>query len=71
MVQWVIRSIPHGRPIELFLVSASVSSQYMLSCMFDGALKNPNLAANRKRVAHVVVAVGFLSDYLIGPLSYV
>ena len=25
MVQWVIRSIPHGRLIELFLVSASAS----------------------------------------------
>ena len=42
---------------------------YVLSCMWDGAYKM-TLAANQK-VAQVVVAVGFLSHYLNGPLPYV
>ena len=39
-----------------------------LSCLWDGAVTR-FLAANRK-VAQVVVAAGFLSSYLNGPLPY-
>ena len=40
MVQWVIRSIPHGGPIELFLVSSSFPFwvRYVLFCLEDVAL---------------------------------
>ena len=64
MVQWIIGSIPYGGPIELFLVPASapwLDKQrvwYVLSCLWDDAYKR-SLAANRKRVAHVVATVGF------------
>ena len=44
MVQWVVRSIPHGGPIELFLVQASAD---VLSCLWDGVYKR-NPAANQK-----------------------
>ena len=40
----------------------------MLSCLWDGAVTR-FLAANRE-VAQVVVAAGFLSSYLNGPLPY-
>ena len=42
-VQWVVGSILHGGPIELFLVPASVPRLvqqrlwYVLSCLWDGA----------------------------------
>ena len=71
MVRWVVGSIPHGGPIELFLVPASAPRLvyqrpwYVLSCLWDGAYKI-TLAANR-RVDHVA-ATGFLSRYLNGPL---
>ena len=39
MVQWVVRSILHGGPIELFLVPASAPQLYVLSCLWDGAYK--------------------------------
>ena len=41
----------------------------LLSCLWDGAYKR-TLPANR-RVAHVVVAAGFLARYLSGPLPHV
>ena len=41
----------------------------MLSRQWDGAYKR-TLAANWKIVAHVVVAAGFLSHYLNGPLGF-
>ena len=66
MVQWFVGSILHGRPIELFLGPASAPQLvYVLSCLWDDAYKRS------KRVAHVVVAEGFLSHYLSGPLPYV
>ena len=43
MVQWVVRSVPHGGPIELFLVPASASQ--LVSSQLDGAYKR-SLAAN-------------------------
>ena len=53
MLRWVIGSIPHGGPIELFPVPASaprlVSQKpwYVLSCLCYGAYKR-TIAANRK-----------------------
>ena len=53
MLRWVIRSILHGEPIELFLVPASAARLlkqrpwYVLSCLWDGAYKR-TLAANWK-----------------------
>ena len=53
MVRRVVGSIPHGGPIELFLVSASAPrlvqqmSWYVFSCLWDDAYKR-TLAANRK-----------------------
>ena len=53
MVQWLIESIPHGGPIELFRIPASAPrlvqqrSRYVLSCLWDGAY-NRSLAANQK-----------------------
>ena len=41
----------------------------MLSCLWDGVYKR-SLAANKNKIAHVVAAVSFLSDYLSGPLLY-
>ena len=40
MVRWVIRSIPHGGPIELFLVLLSFPFwvRYVLFCLEDVAL---------------------------------
>ena len=40
MVQWVARWIPHGGPIEIFLVPA-IAPQLVLSCLWDGAYKMP------------------------------
>ena len=65
MVRWVVGSILHGGPTELFLIPASAPqlvqqrTWYVLSCLLDGAYKR-SLAANLKRVAHEVVAAGFL-----------
>ena len=66
LVRWVIRSIIHGEPIELFLIPVNVpyyGVTYAVVCavLSDGAYK---------RVAHVVVAAGFLSDYLNGLMPY-
>ena len=61
---WIVGSIPHGGPIELFLIPASASRLdyqrlwYVLSCLWGGTYKR-FLAANW-RVACVVVAAGFL-----------
>ena len=41
----------------------------MLSCMWDGAYKI-NLCCYSERVAHVVTAEGFFSQYLNGPLPF-
>ena len=74
MVRWVVRSILHGGPIELFLVPASAPRLvqqrlwYMLSCLWDGAYKR-SLAANHKEYP-MWAAEGFLSRYLNGPLPY-
>ena len=66
MVRWIVGSILHGGPIELFLVLASAPRLVCLSGLWDCAYKR-TLAANKK-VAHVVRAAGFLSRYLNGPL---
>ena len=64
MVRLIFGLIPHGKPIELFLVPANAPRLvkqrpwYVLFCWSDGALI---------RVAHVM-AMWFLSDYLSGPL---
>ena len=55
MVQWVVRSIPHGGPIEQLLVPANALDLSLLcnkDCgmcypVWDGAFKR-SLAANRK-----------------------
>ena len=53
MVRWVVGSILHGGPIELFLVPASAPRLvqqrpwYVLSCLWDGAYKG-TLDVNRK-----------------------
>ena len=73
MVQWIVGSIFHGGPIELFLVPASAPRLvqqrpwYMLSCLWGGAYKIT--LANREKIAYVAAA-GFLSRYLNGPLPY-
>ena len=66
MVRWVIRSIPHGELIELFLVPDRKSTTgiqrpwCVLSCLWDGAYKR-SLIANKKRIVHLVAAASFLS----------
>ena len=51
MVRWVVGSILHGGPIELFLVQANAPRLvyqrpwYVLSCLWDDAYKR-TLAAN-------------------------
>ena len=48
MVRWVVGSILHGGPFELFFVPASAPQQvYVLSSLWDGAYKR-TLAANWK-----------------------
>ena len=50
MVQWVVGSILHGGPIELFLVPASApltKAMYVLSCWWDDSYKR-TLAPNQK-----------------------
>ena len=53
MVRWIVGSILHGGPSELFLVPASAPHLvqqrpwFVLSCLWDGAYKR-TLAANRK-----------------------
>ena len=53
MVRWVVGSILHGGPIELFLVPSSAPRLveqrpwYVLFCQWDGASKR-TLAANWK-----------------------
>ena len=67
MVRWVVGSILHGGPIELFLGPAMAPQLvtqrlwYVLSCQWEGAYKR-TLVVNRK-VAYVATA-GFLSRYL-------
>ena len=47
LVQWVVGSIPHGGPIELFFVPASAPQLvykgpwYVLFCLWDNAFKEP------------------------------
>ena len=67
MVRWVVGRILRGGLIELYIVPAS-APWYVLSCLWDDAYKI-TLAANRKRVAHVVAA-GFPFWYPNGPLPY-
>ena len=59
MLRWVVGSIPHGGPIELFLVAASIPwmmhTKYLLLLI--------------ERVIYLAVATGFLSRYMSGPLS--
>ena len=51
MMRWVVGSIPHGRPIELFLTTGLTKTY-----LWDGAYKRP-LAANKKS-SPVVAAAG-------------
>ena len=66
MLRWVVGSILHGAPIELFFVPASaprLAEQrpwHVLYCLWDDAYK---------RVAYVAAAC-FLSRHLSGPLPY-
>ena len=46
MVRWVIRSIPYGGPVEVYLIPAS-APWYVLSCLWDSVYKR-TLAANQK-----------------------
>ena len=70
MVRWVVGSILHDGPIELFLVPASAPPPwYVLSCLWDGAYKRTHIKES-ERVADVAAA-GFLSRYLNGSLPYV
>ena len=76
MVRWVVGSMLHGGPFELFLVPASAPQLvyqrpwYVLSFLWDGAyIKQPLLLIGKS--SHVVVAAGFLSRYLNGSLPYV
>ena len=57
---------PHNGLIELFIIPAS---SLQVSCMWDSAYKR-SLAANKKRVAYIVVATGFISYYLNGTMPY-
>ena len=63
MVRWVVRSILHDGPIELFLYLAS-GIYYPVCGMVH--IKEPLLP-----VAHIVAAAGFLIRYLSGPWPYV
>ena len=66
MVRWVIGSILHSGPIELFLIPVSGPRlMYVLACLLDDAYKI-TVAAKRKEYP-----VCFLSHYLNGPLPYV
>ena len=74
LVRCITGSIPHGEPTELFLVITSaphtvLTKAVVCDMLSDGAYKR-TLAVNRKRIAHVVAAAGFLSSYLSGPLLY-
>ena len=60
MVQWVIGSIPHGGPIELFLVPVSAPGMMHI--------KEPLLLIGKSSPCG---SSGFLSCYLSGPLPYV
>ena len=69
MVRWVVGSIVHGGPIELFLVPASAPwLVYVLSCLWDGAYKRI-VAAIRKEQPIWWQQVS--SRYLNGPFPYV
>ena len=57
MVRWVVGSIPHGGPIELFLVPAS-APRLVLSCLWDGAYKI-TLAADQKEGFFLAKSGGF------------
>ena len=63
MMRWVVRSIPHGGPIEHFIIPASIGitkelyQWYVLSCLCDAAYRRI-LAANW----------GFLFHCLSGPI---
>ena len=50
MVRWVVRSITHDGPIELYLIPASAPHTILkavVSCLWDGSYKR-TLAANQK-----------------------
>ena len=62
MVRWVVGSIAHGGPMELYHNNSRGK--------LDGAYKI-SLAAYRKRIANLVAAAGFSSLSLSGPLPHV
>ena len=68
MMQWVIGSIPHSGLTALFLVPASAPLQMYQRLCNKGYGMCYHVCG--ERVAHVVAA-GFLSRYLSGPLPYV
>ena len=74
MEQWIIGSIPHGVPIEVFLVPASAhnwcNKGHVMCYPVCGKMhiKEPLLLI--ERVAHLAAA-RFLSHYLSGYLQYV
>ena len=65
IVLWVVGSIPHGGPIEQFFIPM------VCVILSVGWCIQKNHCCQSKRVAHVVVAAGFLSNCLSGPLPYV
>ena len=73
MVRWLVGSILHGGPIELFLIPVNAPRLvyerpwYVVSWLWDDAYKR-TLVANPN--CYVVSAAGFLSRYLNSPLLY-
>ena len=63
MVLWVVGSILHGEPIELYLVPASAPQMpwYVLSCLWVGSYKNTTLLLIGKSSLNIVPAAGYLS----------
>ena len=66
VVQWVARSIPHGEPIEQVLIPVSAPQLvYKSNGMCYPVCRMVHI---KEKVAHVMVAAGFLAHYLSSPL---
>ena len=72
-VRWVIRSIPHRGPIQLFLVSAMLYDWYNKGCGMCypvcGMVHITDSFLLIKKLVPIVAAVGFPSHYLIGSFT--
>ena len=69
MAIWVIGSMHHGGPTELFLVLTCTRRKVVLCATLWNCAYKRTLADNQN-VAHVVVVESFLSPYLSGPFPY-